>query len=51
MVFTHHGRITLRNARHADDPRPIDEESSSAAAAIIRAPIGIPWSRRAKSPR
>lgn len=27
-VFTRLGTINLRNARHADDPRPLDEESS-----------------------
>jgi queuine tRNA-ribosyltransferase len=32
LVFSRHGRINLRNARHADDPRPIDETSSCAAA-------------------
>jgi queuine tRNA-ribosyltransferase len=32
MVFTRFGRINLRNARHADDPRPIDEQSSCVAA-------------------
>ena len=26
-VFTRRGIINLRNARHADDPRPLDEES------------------------
>jgi queuine tRNA-ribosyltransferase len=26
-VFTRHGVINLRNARHADDPRPLDEEN------------------------
>lgn len=26
-VFTRHGILNLRNARHADDPRPLDEES------------------------
>jgi queuine tRNA-ribosyltransferase len=26
-VFTRHGVINLRNARHADDPRPLDDES------------------------
>jgi len=26
-VFTRFGVINLRNARHADDPRPLDEES------------------------
>jgi queuine tRNA-ribosyltransferase len=32
MVFTRHGRMNLRNARFADDPRPIDALSSSAMA-------------------
>jgi queuine tRNA-ribosyltransferase len=29
MVFTARGRLNLRNARFADDPRPIDETASS----------------------
>jgi queuine tRNA-ribosyltransferase len=32
LVFTRHGRMNLRNARYAEDPRPIDEASSAAAA-------------------
>jgi queuine tRNA-ribosyltransferase len=28
MAFTRLGQINLRNARHADDPRPLDEESA-----------------------
>jgi queuine tRNA-ribosyltransferase len=28
MAFTRYGQINLRNARHADDPRPLDEESA-----------------------
>jgi queuine tRNA-ribosyltransferase len=28
MAFTRFGQINLRNARHADDPRPLDEEST-----------------------
>ena len=32
MVFTRFGRLNLRNARHADDSRPIDERSTCAAA-------------------
>ena len=28
MAFTRFGQINLRNARHADDPRPLDEESA-----------------------
>jgi queuine tRNA-ribosyltransferase len=27
MAFTRYGQINLRNARHADDPRPLDEAS------------------------
>src|SRR4051794_15104891 len=27
MAFSRFGQINLRNARHADDPRPLDEES------------------------
>jgi queuine tRNA-ribosyltransferase len=27
VAFTRFGQINLRNARHADDPRPLDEES------------------------
>jgi queuine tRNA-ribosyltransferase len=32
QAFTRRGRINLRNARHADDPRPLDEESDCPAA-------------------
>src|SRR5213080_1011230 len=28
VAYTRFGQINLRNARHADDPRPLDEESS-----------------------
>src|SRR5712672_1899880 len=28
MAFTRFGQINLRNARHADDPRPLDEEGN-----------------------
>jgi len=31
LAFTRYGAINLRNARHADDPRPLDEESSHEA--------------------
>jgi queuine tRNA-ribosyltransferase len=31
-AFTRFGQINLRNARHADDPRPLDAESASVAA-------------------
>lgn len=32
LAFTRRGKVNLRNARHADDPRPIDEESLCPAA-------------------
>jgi queuine tRNA-ribosyltransferase len=31
VAFTRFGPVTLKNARHADDPRPLDEASSCAA--------------------
>ena len=32
VAFTRFGPINLKNARHADDPRPLDEQNSFAAA-------------------
>jgi queuine tRNA-ribosyltransferase len=32
IAFTRYGAINLKNARHADDPRPLDEESTCPAA-------------------
>ena len=32
QAYTRHGRLNLRNARHADDPRPLDETSDCPAA-------------------
>ena len=32
LAYTRRGKINLRNARHADDPRPLDEESHCPAA-------------------
>jgi queuine tRNA-ribosyltransferase len=32
VAFTRHGPINLKNARHAEDPRPLDEASASDAA-------------------
>jgi queuine tRNA-ribosyltransferase len=32
LAFTRHGPVNLKNARHADDPRPLDEESDCPAA-------------------
>jgi queuine tRNA-ribosyltransferase len=35
VAYTRRGQINLRNARHADDPRPLDEESDWPAARDI----------------
>jgi queuine tRNA-ribosyltransferase len=32
LAYTRNGKINIRNARHADDPRPLDEASSCPAA-------------------
>jgi queuine tRNA-ribosyltransferase len=32
LAYTRRGKVNLRNARHADDPRPLDEESECPAA-------------------
>jgi tRNA-guanine family transglycosylase len=32
LAYTRAGRLSLRNARHADDPSPIDPLSSSSSA-------------------
>jgi queuine tRNA-ribosyltransferase len=32
VAFTRRGPVSLKNARHADDPRPLDEGSSCAVA-------------------
>jgi len=32
LAYTRRGKVNLRNARHADDPRPLDEESTCPAA-------------------
>jgi queuine tRNA-ribosyltransferase len=31
LAYTRRGKVNLRNARHADDPRPLDEESACPA--------------------
>ena len=31
LAYTRRGKVNLRNARHADDPRPLDEESDCPA--------------------
>jgi queuine tRNA-ribosyltransferase len=35
LVYSRHGRINLRNAKHAADPRPVDPRSSCEAARIF----------------
>ena len=32
LAFTRHGKVNLKNARHAEDPRPLDETSDCPAA-------------------
>ena len=32
LAYTRRGKINLKNARHAEDPRPLDEESDCPAA-------------------
>ena len=50
LVFTRRGRLNLRNARFADDPRPIDPSVVFAdGARSIRAPTGAISSSRARS--
>ncbi|MEQ8745416.1 tRNA guanosine(34) transglycosylase Tgt [Pyruvatibacter sp.] len=34
QAFTRHGRVTLKNARHAADPRPLDDQSTCEAASV-----------------
>ena len=43
LAFTRFGPVNLKNARHADDPRPLERERLSARRAPIRAPICIIW--------
>ena len=35
VAFTRRGTVNLRNARHADDPRPLDEQSNWPAARTV----------------
>ncbi|MEZ5841080.1 MAG: tRNA-guanine transglycosylase [Hyphomicrobiales bacterium] len=34
LAFTRHGKVNLKNARHADDPRPLDETSNCPATSL-----------------
>jgi queuine tRNA-ribosyltransferase len=48
LAFTRRGKVNLRNARHADDPCPLDEESDCPPRATTAAPICIIWSNPAR---
>jgi hypothetical protein len=39
QAFTRRGVVNIKNARHADDPRPLDEDCTCPACRAIRAPI------------
>ncbi len=39
LAYTRWGKLNLRNARHADDPRPLDANSPVRRRATIPAPI------------
>ncbi len=41
LAFTRRGKVNLRNARHADDPRPLDEEAIVRPPATTAAPTFI----------
>ena len=42
MAFTRFGTINLANARHADDPRPLDEQSAAYRRAHLFARLSAP---------
>ena len=41
LAYTRRGKVNLRNARHAHDPRPLDDESAVPPPANIAVPICI----------
>ena len=45
QIFTRFGRMNLKNAKHAEDPRPIDEASPARRPMAGRAPICTTSSR------
>ncbi len=51
LVYSRHGRINLRNARHADDPRPIDPESACEAARDLFPRLSAPSRKGGRDPR
>ena len=42
LAYTRFGKINLRNARHADDPRPLDAEADCPASARLFARLSPP---------
>ena len=51
LAYTRHGRINLRNARHADDPRPIDDALDRAGGARLFARLSAPSRQIRRDPR
>ena len=49
QVFTRNGVVNIKNARHKDDPRPLDQTAHVPPVQIIRAPICITPSAVRKS--
>jgi queuine tRNA-ribosyltransferase len=43
QAFTRRGPVNLRNARHADDPRPLDESPTAPRRATTAAPTCTTW--------
>jgi queuine tRNA-ribosyltransferase len=51
QAFTRRGVVNIKNARHADDPRPLDEACTCPACPAIPAPTCTTSSDRARSSR
>ncbi len=49
QAFTRFGTVNLRNARHLDDPRPLDEAAPVRSARATAAPISTTSRARARS--
>ena len=43
LAYTRFGKLNMKNARHADDPRPLDEAAIARPRATIRAPTSTTW--------
>ncbi len=48
QAWTPRGQVNIKNARHADDPRPLDEAAPARPAGAIPAPICTTSSGRAR---